>query len=395
MYKRYIQFSIFILVTLIIYMILNKALASTKYEVSEIINLINQDMMISHVWNVDTPLLNQSLNSNEEIFYQSRYEQLTDNDKKEIELLVKIVSKAELDKNTQQTITNQQALAAWELGLLHLHGIAQDSSILSAEKLFDISWQGGEKKASLGLAWCSISGCKSAPNRQAKNKWINEIKKFDIGRATYLEWYSEVLNAPITRSTINEPNSKDIEFNHHEILLKAEKYGDTQARIELGIESSQENDLIKSLSYFQSAATKSIIAGRNAQLISEKIKAQKIQKNIKAKNSSNDSLNFLDQAVKFHRGDGVPSNYYLAIDFYKKAANLGNKNAKKMLDLIFSKSPSSEVIDIAWMKQLSQINVFSDKWDYDYSTGPKLVTRDLTPITDFLSMKWQKYIYKE
>lgn len=146
MYKRYIQFSIFILVTLIIYMILNKALASTKYEVSEIINLINQDMMISHVWNVDTPLLNQSLNSNEEIFYQSRYEQLTDNDKKEIELLVKIVSKAELDKNTQQTITNQQALAAWELGLLHLHGIAQDSSILSAEKLFDISWQGGEKK---------------------------------------------------------------------------------------------------------------------------------------------------------------------------------------------------------------------------------------------------------
>ena len=393
MYKKYVQFLIFLIVIIIIYLIFNRALASTKHHLNESVNLVNHDMVVAHVWNVDTPLLDQSLNSNEQIFYQSRYEQLTDKDKKEIEILVKTVSIAEFNKNTQQPISNQQASAAWELGLLHLHGIAKEASIFSAEKFFEISWHGGEKKASLGLAWCSISGCKSAPNRQAQNKWINEIKKFNYGRAIYLEWFKEMLNAPITSSTMSEPNSKPIDFNHHDILLEALKHGDIQAQIELGIEASQENNLKKSLSYFQSAATKSILATRKAQLISEKIKRKKIQKNVNAQNSSNESINFLVQAVKFHRGDGVPSNYYLAIEFYKKAANLGNKNAKKMLGLIFSKSPSSDLIDIAWMRQLSQIDVFSEKWDYDYSTGPKLVMRDITPISDYLPTKWQRLLY--
>ena len=63
------------------------------------------------------------------------------------------------------------------------------------------------------------------------------------------------------------------------------------------------------------------------------------------------------QARKYHRGDGVPSNYAEAIRLYQIAASSGSAQARKMLELIFSRPAPGGEVDIAWMQQLAALEV--------------------------------------
>jgi len=53
----------------------------------------------------------------------------------------------------------------------------------------------------------------------------------------------------------------------------------------------------------------------------------------------------------------LPINYVEAIRQYRKAADLGHLQARKMLDLIFSQSADTGTINIFWMQRLSQMSL--------------------------------------
>ena len=94
------------------------------------------------------------------------------------------------------------------------------------------------------------------------------------------------------------------------------------------------------------------------------------------------------QARRNHRGEGIAINYVEAIRLYKKAADLGHLQAKKMLDLIFSQSADMGAINIFWMQRLSRMDVSGFSPQLPTVGGPVLFPREETGLTDFIPSLW-------
>jgi TPR repeat protein len=233
-------------------------------------------------------------------------------------------------------------------------------------------------------------GCGMPPDYEKARYWRAQLAKINRGRALYFEWLARSQTAPLARQNGYDSLIDADKIPHHALLLDAANAGDIQAHIELGIESAANQQLGDALKHFVYVERNSNLPSNNAGYIKELIAKSKQQSELKQSNLDKDDLAefYWNQARRYHQGDGAPINYAEAIRLYKKAADLGNQKAKKMLNLIFSQSFDGTGINISWMQKLSRMNVSGLTPQLPTVDGPVLLLREETGLTDFIPRLW-------
>ena len=304
----------------------------------------------------------------------------------------------QLSSGRQQRL---QANAAWLMGLLTLHGICTVLNTADAAAWFERAQLLGEPLASAGLAWCEIEGCKAAANPAAADKWIELLRSVDMPRALYLQWLKQSRLAPLEISKPNLGASSNLPtpLQNRQLLASAAQLGDTNAKIEMGLDSVLSNNLPAAQAFFASAAQKSVAAGMNAAVVAGRL--QNTARTTPSINSGRASeaivvkplsaADNLEQAQRYHRGQGVPSNFTEAIRLYQLAQNQGDPSAKKMLELIFSRPTPDGQVDLAWMQQLAYVDPLRGT-GLDYVDAKQNLKREPTPLFDLLPQKWRRYV---
>ncbi len=284
----------------------------------------------------------------------------------------------------------EQANAAWIMGLLTLHGRALPADVKRAKSWFQIAWQQGEKMASAGLAWCEMVGCGMPPDLAKARYWRTQLAKVNRGRALYFEWLARAKSAPLALPNEVDAKSAIDKIPHHKLLAEAANAGDIHAHIELGIDSAAKNQLEEALQHFVFAEQNSSIVSNNAIHMRAEIDESKSRSKLQKSNLNNAELaeSSWQQARRYHRGEGIPINYVEAIRLYRKAADLGHLQAKKMQDLIFSQSAETGTINIFWMQRLSRVDVSGFAPQLPTVDGPVLLAREETGLTDFIPSLW-------
>lgn len=280
-----------------------------------------------------------------------------------------------------------QAQAAWVLGLLYLHGIGMAASPADAASWFERARRLGEPLAAAGLAWCEIDGCQGPPNPAAARRWIAPLRAVNLPRAQYLQWLVESRLAPLQLAT---PGLRqEAPLPSRQLLLSAAQGGDIHARIELGLESAAANRLAEALGHFRAAAARSPAAAANAALLSERLgRAPDTRQPPPAAALAGDGT--LALAQRNHRGAGQPANFTEAIRLYRLAQSQGSEQARKMLELIFSRPGPDGQIDIAWMQQLAYVNLSGEAVSLDSTTTRQMLRREPTPLVDLLPLPWRQ-----
>jgi TPR repeat protein len=308
----------------------------------------------------------------------------------ELERLTVLATQAEAASKTSKISKAEQANAAWVLGLLMLHGRGVPPDTKRAKYWFQIAWQQGEKKASAGLAWCEMVGCGMPADLAKARYWRAQLFSINRGRSLYFEWLSQQRAAPL--AAMNGLGINYDKLPHRSLLIQAANAGDIQAHIELGIESASKKQLDEALDHFLFAEKNSTIASNNAHQIRAEIADLKSQSKLQPPTSDNlqSAESTLALAHRYHRGEGMPVNYSEAIRLYRKAADLGSPQAKKMLNLIFSQPLENGQINIPWMQSLSYMDISGSTPKLSADNGPFLLTREETGLTDFIPQYWNK-----
>ena len=328
-------------------------------------------------------------------------------------------------ENQQLSMARQQRLqanAAWQMGLLTLHGICLVLNTADAEVWFVRAQQLGEPLAAAGLAWCEIEGCKAAPNPASAGKWIELLRNVDAPRALYLQWLMQSRLAPLELAPpgLGSAGKRYTALHDRQLLASAAQLGDINAKIELGLDSVFSNQLAEALVFFKSASPKSAAAAVNAAVMVERLKneaklisappsaatsaaptaapsAAPFAAPSPARASSAVNVKLLSaaenlaQAQRYHRGTGVPSNYTEAIRLYQLAQNQGSVTAKKMLELIFSRPSPDGQIDLAWMQQLARVDLSGAAPSIDNNSAKQSLKREPTPLFELVPQPWKRY----
>jgi TPR repeat protein len=308
----------------------------------------------------------------------------------ELDRLSVLAAHAENAYKTSKPSKPEQANAAWIMGLLTLHGRGLPVDVKRAKSWFQIAWQQGEKIASAGLAWCEMVGCGMPLDLAKARYWRTQLSKVNRGRALYFEWLARAKSAPLDLPNDVDAKSTIDKIPHHKLLVEAANAGDIHAHIELGIASAAKNQLDEALQHFVFAEQNSSIVSNNASHIRSEIDQEKSLSKLQKSSFNNADLaesSWL-QARRYHRGEGIPINYVEAIRLYRKAADLGHLQAKKMLDLIFSQSTETGAINIFWMQKLSRMDVSGFAPQLPIVDGPVLLAREETGLTDFIPRVW-------
>lgn len=253
--------------------------------------------------------------------------------------------------------------AAWLLGLLSLHGLAMPADPPQAQHWFERAQMLGHPLAPAGLAWCQLSGCVAGPNPSAAKHWIALVSRTDPGLAKYLEWHAVRALAPLAQtsaasagpdmaSTSRTPSGERLQ----KLLADAARAGNAQAGNALGLELLANGEPEKALAQFQSVAARSEAAAANASLLASRLHSEP---NGRPRSARYSPADWYAQARRYHQGDGVPANYTEAVRLYQIAASGGDTQARKMLELIFSRPLQGGSVDVAWMQQLANIPVGS------------------------------------
>lgn len=283
--------------------------------------------------------------------------------------------------------------AAWLLGLLALHGKAMPANPVQAQHWFERSYLLGNPMATAGLAWCQIDGCGGTPNPALARTWIDRLRKVAPGRALYLEWYLENQLAPleIAQPAPLHRAQPPTPARHRDLLLRAAQAGDSHALNELALENLATGRLDMALRQFQAAGKRSDAAAHNARLLSERMEARTAQ----PRTGSQTANDWYLQARKYHRGEGVPSNYAEAMRLYQAAAASGHKEAQRMLERIYSRPAPQGAVDIAWMQQLAQLDITREGaiLSAHAPSGQSLFGRDPTPLYDLLPSHWRNDLH--
>ena len=284
-----------------------------------------------------------------------------------------------------------QREAAWQWGLLQLHGLHTPLQPVQAEHSFERAHELGHPLAAAGLAWCAIDGCGQRPDPDAARQWISVLRKTDPGRAAYLEWLLLDDVAPIDLSVPSTARREGIDTigRKQQLLRQAVEAGDPYARVELGMELAAQGKTNEAMEQFRSAAKRSEAAKHNLNVLSDQKGTLKSRPSGNAGQAGGAWQTF-KQARVYHRGEGVPANYTEAIRLYKRASDMGSEPAKRMLALIYSRPMAGGGIDIAWMQQLAYMDVTQDgAIPLTAPTAPTSLTRDPTPLWDYIAPKWR------
>ena len=278
-----------------------------------------------------------------------------------------------------------QANAAWVLGLLYLHGIGVPASQADAQSWFERAHALGEPLAPAGLAWCQIDACKTAPNPAEARRWLGLLRPVNQPRAQYLQWLLETKLSPLQLATSSQQRmANNSTAPDRQLLVSAATAGDPQARIELAFESIAANRDAEALAYFQAASARSAVAAANAALLTERMRPS-----TGPARPVSASSDLLAEAQKNHRGDGMTANFVEAIRLYQFAQSKGSVEAKKMLELIFSRPGADGQIDIAWMQQLAYANLSQAVASLDPTAARQTLRREPSPLFDLLPPFWR------
>jgi len=279
--------------------------------------------------------------------------------------------------------------ASWLLGLIYLHGQGVPLNTPQAERWFRQAWSQQERLASAGLAWCALEGCAGPANPTQARQWIQVLRTPQPGRAHYLEWLLARKLAPIealSTARSRAPQEWDA------LLRKAVALGDAQAQAAWGRQLFAQDRFAESLAQFTLAAAHSPAAARNVELV----KARMTLEAGMGSGASPPARPVLDadavylQARRLHRGEGVPANYTEAIRLYGLADRLGQREARKMLSLIYSRPLPSGEVDIGWMRQLADLDISLPSPRMGPSSHALVLHEDLTPLMDWLPMTWRR-----
>jgi TPR repeat protein len=310
----------------------------------------------------------------------------------ELAQLKTLASQAEMASNTSKKTSAISANSAWILGLLYLHGIGMPTDAMRAKYWFQVAWQQGEQMASAGLAWCEMVGCGMPSDLARARYWRTKLASVNRPRSLYFEWLEKTMLAPLEIPRGADPKTNRYNIANRELLLEAANAGDIHAHIELGIESASKNQLDDALKHFTFAAKKSQIAASNADHIRSNILNSSSLNGLQLSKSEQGESGELSlvQARRYHKGDGVPANYSEAIRLYKKASDLGNLEAKRMLGLIFSQPGDNGTINILWMQKLGQVDLSGSTPQLSNAYAPVLLHREETGLTDFIPQIWNR-----
>lgn len=285
----------------------------------------------------------------------------------------------------------QQAEAMWQLGLLQLHGLHVPLEPAQARLMFERAHALGHPLAAAGLAWCAIDGCGQRPQPNQAQQWLQKLRQQAPGRAAYFDWLLLDGVAPMESDVVSTaPQAEQtMERRKQQALQRAIKANDPHARLEWGLELAAEGKTREALAQFRAVAGKSEAARRNVQVLN----AQSSERIRPSGNlgQAGGAWQTFRQARMYHRGEGVPANYTEAIRLYKRASDMGNVQAKRMLALIYSRPQADGSLDIAWMQQLAYADVSENSNTPIHSpSAPASLQRDPTPLYDYLDARWRK-----
>lgn len=321
-----------------------------------------------------------------------------------------------------QRASTVQRDAAWTLGLLALHGIGLPADAAQARHWFDIARQAGHPLAPAGLAWCDIEGCGGPPDPTAARPWIAQLRAADPALALYLDWFVATRLAPLP---VARPNASpggtsmaDAAPPHQALLARAARAGSAGALTELALENVAQGRTSVAMEQLRTAAPRSPAAAANLQRLSSRSPGDAMQSvsaqplrgatasarptTVQTGDTTVDTParqsaeQLFQQAQRFHRGEGVPSNYAEAIRLYQQASASGSAPAKRMLELIYSRPASAGVVDIGWMQQLTRFDVTQPGALLPAlpAPGPQPFARDPSPLYELVPPEWRPPIQR-
>ncbi|KQR55663.1 hypothetical protein ASF94_04520 [Acidovorax sp. Leaf160] len=319
---------------------------------------------------------------------------------------------------TLQPASPAQRDAAWTLGLLALHGIGMPADAAQARHWFDRARQAGHPLAAAGLAWCDIDGCGGPPDPAAARPWIAQLRTADPALALYLEWFVATRLAPLPTARPQGPPgaapTEEAAPPHQALLARAARAGSAGAQNELALENVARGRTRAALELLRSGAPRSPAAAANLQRLSSRpaddaapaasartvpapprasaraVAAQPGDSEVDTPEPQTVAELF-QQAQRFHRGMGVPSNYAEAIRLYQQAAARGSAPARRMLELIYSRPAAGGGVDIGWMQQLARFDVSQpgELLPVLPAPGPQPLLRDPSPLYELLPSPWR------
>ena len=275
------------------------------------------------------------------------------------------------------------AQAAWQLGLIHLHGAGVRVDRPQAQQWFERSaLQGREPWAFAGLAWCAIDGCSGPPAPATATRSIDRLRAEHPERADFLAWLQAIRLKPLQ---IDVNSSSGPATPERQLLERAAEHGDVQANLELGIMEYARNENASAERYFGRIASRSSIAAENLL----QVRSQKKSTSPKSRAAStDDSAEFaLNMAHMYHRGEGVPANYSEALRFYRLAEQRGSAEAHRMIELIFS-GPRG-ILDPVWMQQLARADLSRPASMIAAGITSYQLKREVSPLSDLLAPRWK------
>lgn len=283
------------------------------------------------------------------------------------------------------------ARTSWLLGLLYLHGEHTQVDRALAEKWFLRAKTLNEPLANAGLAWCQIDGCSAPPSPRSARPYLAPLKTVNPGMSMFLDWKIQEKMAPVHGNTNADtlPSHSNPDVQHMQLLQQAAQAGNASAINELGLKNVTASRLDLALKQFNTAAARSPAAASNANLL--RVRMEQGQPPDAGKSKSARAEDWYTQARRYHRGEGVPSNYTEAIRLYQLAAAAGHQPSRRMLELIYSRPAPGGSVNVAWMRQLASMDVTAEGAILNFTAPPTplLFIRDLTPLYEFIPKEWR------
>lgn len=276
--------------------------------------------------------------------------------------------------------------SAWLLGLAYLHGKGVATDPVQARRWFERAAAQGDPLAPAGMAWCAIDGCEGPADPAAARPWIARLGRDQRALALYLDWRAQNGIAPVQVAAAPLPGQvqQPDAVPHRDTLVRAAQAGSAAAQIELGMEDVAAGRDAEALARFKAAAPRSEAAAANAELVLRRaatpVRAQGRQS----------AEGWLAAARRYHRGAGVPANFAEAIRLYHLAGSEGSIDARRMLALIYSRPAPNGQIDLAWMRQLADLDLSRTMPQLGAPSSPKQLQRDPTPLYEYLSEPLRK-----
>jgi TPR repeat protein len=284
--------------------------------------------------------------------------------------------------------TMQSAQAAWTLGLIYLHGAGVRRDTALAQRWFEQAARfGREPWAYAGLAWCYLDGCKGPPDPVAAARAIDQLRPHHAARADFLQWVLAKRQTPLQVAKPGMNQDQVLDLPNRPLLERAAAAGDMHANIELGMDAVTNGRIEQAEQYFRRAGTQSQAAEENLQQLAARGNSPITEPQKSPLTAS--AAEALATARRYHRGQGVPSNFTEAIRFYRLADQRGSVEARRMLALIYSRPAPGGSIDPAWMQQLAQVDTATTIPTMGVLGTTHLLHREPTPLYDLMPVFWR------